>query len=55
MGESSYTTSKITLHTLTAVKIAEMISKANFDVIGNIGEPGFILCRGSGFKNRYKK
>ena len=37
-------TSKITLHTLTNIKIVELLTQAEFTVEGKEGEPGIIYC-----------
>jgi len=49
-GESIFRMSELTLHTLTAVKLAEMITEARFEVEGSLGKPSLIKCRGTGLK-----
>ena len=50
-GESSFTTSNLTLHTTTAIELAGIIVKAVFEVEGEIGQPALIKCRGIGLRN----
>lgn len=50
-GESSFTTSKLTLHTATAMELARMITGVEFEVDGKLGESARINCRGVGLKN----
>jgi RNA 3'-phosphate cyclase len=45
-GQSSFTTSSISLHTLTAIELAKIITGAQFQVNGKKGEPGAIRCQG---------
>jgi len=47
-GESIFRTSELTLHTVTAMKLAEMITEARFEVEGSLGRPALIKCRGIG-------
>jgi RNA 3'-phosphate cyclase len=47
-GESILRTSELTLHTLTAIKLAEIITGAHFDVEGIIEKTALIKCRGIG-------
>ena len=47
--DSSFMTSRISLHTLTAIEMAKAFTDAEFKVKGKEGDPGFITCRGSGF------
>ena len=49
-GESLFKTSELTLHTLTAIKLAEMITEARFEVEGALEKPALIKCRGTGLK-----
>ncbi len=51
-GESLFRTSLITLHTLTAVKVAKLFTDAEFTVTGREGEPGSIRVKGIGLGNR---
>ena len=48
-GESVFRTSE-TLHTLTAIKIAETFTDAEFNISGNEGEPGLIRVNGIGYR-----
>ncbi|MFQ6054014.1 MAG: RNA 3'-terminal phosphate cyclase, partial [Candidatus Bathyarchaeia archaeon] len=50
-GESTFTTSRLTLHTATAVELARIITGAKFEVEGEIGSPARIRCRGIGLGN----
>lgn len=45
-GESTFKASKISLHTSTAMKLAEVIVGAEFRVEKSTGEPGTIKCKG---------
>lgn len=47
-GESSFSTSRLTLHTLTAVELAKMFTGAEFRVMGREGQPATISCTGAG-------
>ncbi len=49
-GESFFRTSEITLHTLTAIKIAEAFTDAEFKVDGVEGKPGLIRVKGIGYR-----
>lgn len=49
-GESVFRASEITLHTLTAIKIAETFTDAEFNVFGRQGEPGTIRVKGIGHR-----
>ncbi|MCD6263936.1 RNA 3'-terminal phosphate cyclase [Candidatus Bathyarchaeota archaeon] len=49
-GESLFRTSELTLHTLTAIRLAEMITEARFVVEGSLGEPALIRCQGVGLR-----
>jgi RNA 3'-terminal phosphate cyclase (ATP) len=49
-GESVFRTSEITLHTLTAIKVAEAFTDAEFKVSGRLGEPGTIKVEGVGYR-----
>ncbi len=51
-GESIFTTSKLTLHTLTAIELARLIMGAEFEVEGEVGTPARIWCRGVGSRLR---
>ena len=43
-GESSFTTSELTLHTLTAVRLAEIFTGASFRVDGGEGRQSRVTC-----------
>jgi RNA 3'-terminal phosphate cyclase (ATP) len=47
-GESKFTTSRLTLHTLTAAEMAKMFTGAEFSVQGSEGQPATISCVGAG-------
>lgn len=47
-GESRFSTSRLTLHTLTAVELAKMFTGAEFSVSGREGQPATISCVGAG-------
>ena len=49
-GETVFRTSEITLHTLTAIKVAETFTDAEFKVSGRQGEPGTIRVKGIGHR-----
>jgi len=49
-GTSEIYSSEISLHTLTAIKVAELIMGARFKVDGDQGEPGFIISEGIGLE-----
>lgn len=44
-GDSSFTTCEITLHTLTAIRLAETFTEARFNVDGGQGKPSRVSCR----------
>ncbi|MCX6649326.1 MAG: RNA 3'-terminal phosphate cyclase [Candidatus Bathyarchaeota archaeon] len=50
-GTSSFTVSRLTLHTLTAVEVAKSITGAKIIVEGSEGKPGRIVVEGRGFTN----
>ena len=50
-GTSSFTVSRLTLHTLTAVEVAKSIVSAKIVVEGSEGKPGRITIEGRGVKN----
>ena len=52
MGESRFTTSRLTLHTLTAVELAKTFTGAEFSVRGLEGQPATISCAGVGHTRR---
>jgi RNA 3'-phosphate cyclase len=47
-GQSSFFTSRLTLHTLTAVELAKVFTGAEFSVSGHEGQPATISCVGAG-------
>jgi RNA 3'-terminal phosphate cyclase (ATP) len=49
-GVSTFRTSEITLHTLTAIRIAEDFTNADITVNGQMGEPGVIKVKGIGYR-----
>ena len=51
-GESSCKTSRLTMHTETAIELARIITGAQFKVEGELGTPARIRCRGVGLRNR---
>jgi len=51
-GESSFTTSRLTLHTETAIELARIITGSEFTVEGEPGAPARIWCRGVGLRKR---
>ncbi len=44
-GKSKIYSSEISLHTLTAIKVAEIILKRKFEVTGELGKPGHISTK----------
>jgi len=49
-GESRFTASRLTLHTLTAVELAKRFTDAEFSVKGGRGQPATITCLGAGHR-----
>ena len=49
-GESRFITSRLTLHTLTAVELAKVFTDAEFSVQGGMGKPATITCVGAGHR-----
>jgi RNA 3'-terminal phosphate cyclase (ATP) len=47
-GKSTVTVSQLTLHTLTNIKVTEMIAGVSFQVEGKVGNPGKISVEGLG-------
>jgi RNA 3'-terminal phosphate cyclase len=45
-GRTEFTTSEITLHTLTAIELAKTFTGSEFKLSGKQGEPGRIICSG---------
>ncbi len=52
-GRSEIFSSEISLHTLTAIMVAEQIIGAEFHVSGEKGEPGIVSCSGVGLEPIY--
>jgi RNA 3'-terminal phosphate cyclase (ATP) len=50
-GVSEVSVSKITQHTITNVKVAEIIADVRFDPIGELGKPGRLRVRGVGLNS----
>ena len=50
-GESTFTTSRLTLHTATAIELAKIITGVEFKVEGQLDKPARISCKGIGLKN----
>jgi len=50
-GVSDFTTSRLTLHTATAIELARIITGAEFEVEGELEKPARIRCRGVGLRN----
>jgi len=51
-GQSLFRTSELTMHTLTAIKLAEIMTRSRFEVDGTLGKPALIKCQGIGLRNR---
>ena len=49
-GRSEIFVSEITMHTLTNIRIAEIVAGVKFDVQGNLREPGRVSVQGIGLK-----
>ncbi len=49
-GESVFTTSRLTLHTETAIELAKLLAGADFKVEAAQGKASRIWCRGAGLK-----
>jgi RNA 3'-terminal phosphate cyclase (ATP) len=49
-GRSEISVSQITMHTVTNIKVAEMVSGVQFDVQGELQEPGTISVQGIALK-----
>ncbi len=49
-GESRFSTSRLTLHTLTAVELAKKFTDAEFNIQGGEGQPATITCLGAGHR-----
>jgi RNA 3'-terminal phosphate cyclase (ATP) len=52
-GVSTIRVCELTLHTLTCIKISELLAGAKFDVQGKMGESATITCHGIGLKNPF--
>lgn len=50
-GDSAYTTSSLTMHTLTAIELAKIFTNARFDVEKGPGGAARIQCSGMGLSN----
>ncbi|MBO0888301.1 RNA 3'-terminal phosphate cyclase [Candidatus Bathyarchaeota archaeon] len=50
-GLSNVSVSRITQHTMTNVRVAEMVSGVEFAPVGNIGQPGRLHVRGLGISS----
>jgi len=50
-GESVYTTSRLTMHTRTAIELAKIFTDARFDVDGEPDKFSRIRCKGVGLSN----
>jgi len=50
-GQSVFRTSELTMHTLTAIRLAEIITQSRFEVEGALGKPALIKCQGIGCRN----
>ncbi len=50
-GDSAYTTSSLTMHTLTAIELAKIFTNARFDVEGGPGGAARIQCNGMDLSN----
>ena len=50
-GVSEVSVSQITEHTLTNIKVAELLAGVRFEVRGKSGEPGTLRVRGCGFRS----
>ena len=50
-GTSSFTVSRLTMHTLTAVEVAKMVAGVKITVEGTEGNPGKIIIEGRGIVN----
>ncbi|MBN2335932.1 RNA 3'-terminal phosphate cyclase [Candidatus Bathyarchaeota archaeon] len=51
-GESSFKTSRLTLHTLTAIELAKTFTGAKFNVKGSMDKPATVMCKGFGYSRR---
>ncbi len=47
-GTSKIRTSQITMHALTNIKVAELLTSAKFEVVGELGKTGLITVQGIG-------
>jgi RNA 3'-phosphate cyclase len=50
-GDSAYTTSSLTMHTLTAIELAKIFTNARFEVEGGLGGAARIQCNGIDLNN----
>ncbi len=51
-GDSVYTTSSLTMHTLTAIELAKIFTNARFEVEGGPGGAAWIQCSGIDLSNQ---
>jgi RNA 3'-terminal phosphate cyclase (ATP) len=49
-GRSEIFVSEITLHTITNIKVAEMVTDVKFDLQGELKKPGVIRVQGIGLR-----
>jgi RNA 3'-terminal phosphate cyclase (ATP) len=49
-GRSQISVSEITLHTITNIKVAEIVTGVKFDLQGELNGPGVIGVQGIGLK-----
>ncbi len=51
-GVSDISVSQITEHTLTNVRVAQLVAGVQFDQVGDLGKPGRLRVRGLGLRPR---
>jgi len=51
-GTSDFKTSKLTLHTLTAIELAEIFTDAEFETKGTLGKTAEVTCKGIGLNKQ---
>ena len=51
-GTSDFKTSKLTLHTLTAIELAEIFTDAEFETKGTLGKTAEVTCKGIGLNRQ---
>lgn len=49
-GQSQISVSEITMHTLTNIKVAELVAGVKFEIQGDLKKPGKVAVRGIGLK-----